>query len=79
MKENKDRVIIASDVNGRDGIGVEIYRNDELVAEVFRDDTDKTRTTRVFKENISIELMEECIKIFKKEIPWEFIKYEETD
>ena len=79
MKENKDRVIIASDVNERDGIGVEIYRNDELVAEIFRDDTDKTRTIRVFKENITLKLMEECIKIFKKEIPWEFIKYEETD
>jgi len=26
----KDRVIIASDVNHRDGIGIEIYRNDKL-------------------------------------------------
>jgi len=76
MKENIDRVIIASDVNERDGIGVEIYQNNELIAEIFRDDTDKTRTIRVFKENISLELMEECIKTFKKEIPWEFIKYE---
>jgi hypothetical protein len=76
MKQNKDRVIIASDVNERDGIGVEIHRNDELIAEIFRDDTDKTRTIRVFKENISLELMEECIMIFKKEIPWDFIKYD---
>ena len=76
MKENKDRVIITSDVNERDGIGVEIYRNDELIAEIFRDDTDKTRTIRIFKKNISLELMEECIKTFKKEIPWEFIKYD---
>ncbi|WP_458626429.1 hypothetical protein [Winogradskyella sp. PC D3.3] len=76
MKESKDRVIIASDVNERDGIGVEIYRNDESIAEIFRDDTDKTRTIRVFKENISLELMEECIEIFKKEIPWEFISYD---
>jgi len=76
MKENKDRIVIASDVNERDGIGVEIYRNDELIAEIFRDDTDKTRTIRVFKENISLELMEECIKAFKNEIPWEFIKYD---
>ena len=73
MKENKDRVVIASDVNERDGIGVEIYRNNELVAEIFRDDKDKTRTVRIFKENISLELMEEYIQIFKKEIPWEFI------
>ena len=79
MKENKDRVIIASDVNERDGIGVEIYRNDELIAEIFRDDTEKTRTIRIFKENISLELMEECIQTFKKEIPWKFIEYDQTD
>ena len=77
MKENKDRVVIASDVNERDGIGVEIYRNDELIVEIFRDDKDKTRTIRVFKENISLELMEECIETFIREIPWEFIKYDE--
>ena len=35
----KDRTIVASDVNLRDGIGVEIYRNNELVVEIFRDDT----------------------------------------
>ncbi len=79
MKENKDRVIIASDVNERDGIGVEIYRNDELIAEIFRDDTERIRTIRVFKENISLELMEECISTFKKEIPWDFIDYSETE
>ncbi|WKB82949.1 hypothetical protein QYR09_07885 [Cellulophaga lytica] len=79
MKENKDRVIIASNVNERDGIGVEIYRNNELILEIFRDDTEKTRKIRVFKENISLELMEESIQTFKKEIPWEFIKYDEND
>ncbi len=79
MKENKDRVIIASDVNERDGIGVEIYRNDELIAEIFRDDTEKTRTIRIFKDNISLEQMEEFIQTFKKEIPWEFIEYGEDN
>ncbi|WP_299683630.1 hypothetical protein [uncultured Dokdonia sp.] len=79
MKENKDRVIIASGVNERDGIGVGIYRNDELVAEIFRDDTDNTRTIPIFKENISLELMEEYIQTFKKEIPRDFIKNDETD
>jgi hypothetical protein len=79
MKENKDRVIIASDVNERDGIGVEIYRNDELIAEIFRDDTEKTRTIQIFKDNISLEQMEEFIQIFKKEIPWEFIEYGEDN
>jgi hypothetical protein len=49
MKENKDRVIIASEVNERDGIGVETYRNEELIAEIFRHDTEKTRTIQIFK------------------------------
>lgn len=77
MELKKDRVIIASDVNERDGIGIEVYRNDKLVVEIFRDDTDKTRTVKVFKENISLELMEECISTFKKEIPWDYIDYSE--
>ena len=72
MKLKKDRVIIASDVK-RDGIGIEVYRNDELIVEIFRSDSVKTRTITVFKEDISLDLMEECIEIFKKEIPWNFI------
>ena len=68
---SKDRVIIASDVATRDGIGVEIYRDNELVVEIFRDDTEKTRTVTVFKESahnnglreVSLELMEECIQL----------------
>tara|TARA_R100001369_G_scaffold80335_1_gene110655 strand:- start:340 stop:591 length:252 start_codon:yes stop_codon:yes gene_type:complete len=79
MELKKDRVIIASDVNERDGIGIEVYRNDKLVVEIFRDDTDKTKTITVFKENVSLELMEECISTFKKEIPWDFIDYSEIE
>ena len=72
----KDRVIIASDVSGRDGVGIEIYRNDKLVIEIFRDDTKLTRTVKLFQQDISLELLEESIKTFKKEIPWDFIDYE---
>lgn len=72
-----DRVVVASDVNTRDGIGVEIYRDNELVVEIFRDDTKRTREITIFKESVALELMEESIQIFKKEIPWEFIEYEE--
>ncbi|MFS4445379.1 hypothetical protein [Maribacter sp. 2307UL18-2] len=79
MELKKDRVIIASDVNERDGIGIEVYRNDKLAVEIFRDDTDKKRTVTVFKENVSLELMEECISIFKKEIPWDFIDNSEIE
>lgn len=39
MELSKDRTVIASDVNKRDGIGVKIYRDNKLVVEIFRDDT----------------------------------------
>ncbi len=76
MEFPKDRTIVVSDVNLRDGIGVEIYRNDELVIEIFRDDTELTRTVTIYKQEIGLDLLEECIEIFKKEIPWDFIDYE---
>lgn len=78
MKLSKDRTIVASDVSDRDGIGVEIYRNDKLVVEIFRDDTEKTRIVTVFNKDISLELIEEAIENFKKEIPWDFIEYDDN-
>lgn len=75
MEIKPDRIEIASDINKRDGIGIEVYRNNEMVLEIFRDDTEKTRMVTVYKKDISLELMEESIETFKKEIPWEFIKY----
>jgi hypothetical protein len=69
-------MVVASDVDPRDGIGIEIYRDDELIVEIFRDDTKRTREITVFKESISLELVEEAIQIFKEKIPWEFIEYE---
>ncbi|MCP9764000.1 hypothetical protein [Lacihabitans soyangensis] len=72
----KDRVIIASDVNERDGIGVEIYRDDKLVIDIFRDDTKRKRTVTLYQQDISLDLLEESIQTFKKEIPWDFIDYD---
>jgi hypothetical protein len=69
----EDREIIASDVSDRDGIGVEIYRANKLVIEIFRDDTKRTRTVTVYQEDISLDLLEESIETFKREIPWDFI------
>ncbi len=77
MKNEISKVIVASDVNERDGIGVEIYVNDKFIAEIFRDDTNKTRTITLYQKEISLEFMEKCIEIFKKEIPWDFIEYAE--
>lgn len=79
MELEKDRIEIASDVSSRDGIGIEVYRNNELVVEIFRDDTDRTRTITTYKKEISLELMEECIGAFKKEIPWDYIEYPKNE
>ncbi|BFN13953.1 hypothetical protein FH712_15130 [Marinobacter nauticus] len=77
MSFPKDRVVVASDVNPRDGIGVEIYQDDELVIEIFRDDTERTRTVTVFRDSVSLELMEKAIQRFKDEGLWDFIEYDE--
>lgn len=79
MKPQKDRIIITSDVNERDGIGIEVFRDDKLLIEIFRDDTKKTRTVTLYKQDISLDLIEESIENFKKEIPWEFINYESLE
>lgn len=67
-------VVVASDVSGgRDGIGVEISMNGEVVLEIFRDDTKKSREVTLFKQDVPLAVVEESIAIFKKEIPWDFI------
>ena len=66
MKLPIDRVIIASDVSG-----VKIYRDDKIISKIFRDET--KRTVTFFQQDISLDLFEESIQTFKKEIPWNFI------
>jgi hypothetical protein len=72
MEFPKHTTIVASDIN-RDGIGVEIYRDDKLVVEIFRSDSQLTRTVTVYERDIKLGLLEESIRIFKKEIPWDFV------
>jgi len=83
MEQKKNRIEIASDVYKRDGIGIEIYRDDKLKVEIFRDDTDKSRIISVFENDkfidIPLELMEEAIKVFKSDIPWDFIDYSKIE
>lgn len=74
---NKYRVVIASDVNTRDGIGVEIYQGDELLIEIFRDDTARTREITTYRDVFSLKEMEGFIQIFKDKISWDFIEYED--
>ena len=63
---------IASDVGGRDGIGVEYYCHGIMIMEIFRDDTKRTREVTLYKKELPLALIERAIKIFKHEIPEEF-------
>ena len=74
MKEllSKYKVLIASDISNRDGIGIEVSLNDEVLLEIFRDDEKKKREVTLYKKDLPLDLIEESIKEFKKEIPWEF-------
>jgi len=69
----KVKFVIASDINRRDGIGVELYLDSELQVEVFRDDTLKTRYVTLFKDNVELDHVEQCIAKFKQENLWDFI------
>jgi len=71
------QIVIASDVSERDGVGVEIHRGKDLLIEIFRDDTERSREITMFSQRISLEEMEGFIQIFKDEIPWDFIDYDE--
>ena len=71
--EPKKSWIVASDVSSRDGIGIELLVDDQIVLEIFRDDTRKTRAVTFHQKDIPLALVEESIEKFKKEIPWGFL------
>ena len=78
MSTDEIEVVIASDVSARDGIGVEIYVHNELVVEIFRDDTKKAREVTLYRKDVPLELVERSIQTFRKEIPWDFITYDDS-
>ena len=73
MDLDKNRVIIFSDVDKRDGIGIEVYQDDKLILEIFRDDTKRTKKATFFQKEVSLDILEKSIETFKKEIPFDFI------
>jgi hypothetical protein len=66
---------VASDVF-RDGIGVEIWENENgkeiNFGEIFRNDRKKKIEFTANMQNVPLEVVERLIKIFKKEIPQEY-------
>lgn len=67
---NKEEILVVNDE--RNGLGMEVWQNNDLILEIFRDDKFKTRTITFFKKEISLEKMEEYIERFKKDNLWEF-------
>ncbi|MER8400911.1 hypothetical protein [Mesorhizobium sp. M1329] len=65
--------IVASDVADRDGIGIELWIEGDLVLEIFRDDTRRTREVTLYRKEIPLELVEEAIARFKGDIPRDFV------
>jgi hypothetical protein len=67
-----EKYVIASDVGSRDGIGVEIYSAETMIMEIFRDDTKKRIEVTLYQKELDLELVEQAIALFKKEIPSEY-------
>ncbi len=67
-----EKYVIASDVGSRDGIGVEIYSGETMLMEIFRDDTTKKMEVTLYQKELDLELVEQAIALFKKEIPNEY-------
>jgi hypothetical protein len=56
------RLVMASDVSDRNGLGLELYDpSGQLIAEVFRDDDDGSRTFRMLEQ---VDLPVEVIRWF---------------
>ncbi|MFB2636951.1 hypothetical protein ACE02P_02795 [Shewanella bicestrii] len=67
-----EKYVIASDVGSRDGIGVEIYSGETMLMEIFRDDTKKKMEVTLYQKELDLELVEQAIALFKKEISNEY-------
>ncbi|MEM9081406.1 MAG: hypothetical protein AAGC74_12020 [Verrucomicrobiota bacterium] len=66
------RELVASDISSRDGVGLEVYKNEKLIIEIFRDDSQKTRSVTLFNQSVTFEEMENAMTSFKTSDLWNF-------
>ena len=62
------RVVVETDILDRDGIGVEIYLNDEILIEIFRNDRKNQNEVTLFKSSIELGVVEYAIAVFNEKI-----------
>ncbi|QDZ00171.1 hypothetical protein FQ775_07120 [Nitratireductor mangrovi] len=63
--EPKITWMIASEVGDRDGIGVQLLIDGDLVLEIFRDDTKRSREVTLHRVEVPLELSEQTVAMFK--------------
>lgn len=73
--ERKISYIVASDVNPRDGIGLETYIDGSIVMEIFRDDTERRTYMALFSSDLDLDVLEASIEKFKECIDVDYICY----
>jgi hypothetical protein len=67
--------LVASDVNPRDGIGLETYIDDDLVMEIFRDDSERRTYMKLFSGSVDLDVIEASVEKFKERIDLNYIAY----
>ena len=74
MKLNNSNLkfVVASDVSNGNGVGIEVYLDNELILEIFRDDSKRKREVTLYKKDLDLDVIERSIEKFKNEIQWEF-------
>lgn len=73
--ERKITYLVASDVNPRDGIGLETYIDGELVMEIFRDDAERRTYVRLFAKEVDFDVLEAAIEKYKERIDVNYVQY----
>ena len=68
MDSANKKIIIFTDTLNRDGIGIELYINDIMILEIFRDDSTNQKYINLLQKDVSLDLIEECISIFNRDI-----------
>lgn len=73
--EKEITYVVASDINPRDGIGLETYVSGSLVMEIFRDDSERRTYMTPFSSEIDLDVLEASIVKFKERIDPSYIDY----
>ncbi len=62
--------IVSNAIN--DSFGIEFYLKGKLILDIYRVDSNKTKNMRMYEDEVALDLIEECIEIFRREIAQEF-------